>query len=55
MGLKRITTSKLEETSFGSFLGKELPPQRGEEGSRSDATDSFPRNWKRTQRSDQKP
>jgi len=24
MGLKRITTSKLEETSFGSFLGKEL-------------------------------
>jgi len=25
MGLKDITTSKLEETSFGSFLGKELP------------------------------
>jgi len=25
MGLKRIMTSKLEETSFGSFLGKELP------------------------------
>jgi len=28
MRLKRITTSKLEETSFSSFLGKELPPQR---------------------------
>jgi len=24
MGLKNITTSKLEETSFGSFLGEEL-------------------------------
>jgi len=28
MGLKDITISKLEVESLGSFLGKELPPQR---------------------------
>jgi len=29
MGIKDITTSKLEVESFGSFLGKELPAPRG--------------------------
>jgi len=28
MGIKSINDIKLEVTSFGSFLGKELPPQR---------------------------